>query len=142
MTSIAVFVLIFVSFTSAGCSGKPISVDELIITDIKIGDGAESVPGKSVSLHYTGWLYDWTQKDGRGARFDSSHDRGLPFTFVPGGGQVIKGWDQGIPGMKVGGIRELIIPAELAYGDKIAARGKIPANSPLIFEVELLVVRK
>lgn len=134
-------VLVALAVALISCSGKPISVDELTITEIKVGDGKESITGKSVSLHYTGWVYDWTKKDGRGVRFDSSHDRGIPFTFKPGDGNTIKGWEEGVPGMKVGGIRELLIPAEMAYGDRVAAQGKIPANSDLIFEVELVIVR-
>lgn len=130
------------AIAAIGCSGKPIFIDELIITDTVVGDGKESVSGKSVSLHYTGWVYDWTQKDGHGTRFDSSHDRGIPYTFTPGDGHTIKGWEQGVPGMKIGGQRELIIPAAMAYGDRVAGKGKIPANSDLIFELELIVVRR
>ncbi len=108
----------------------------LIYSDNVDGFGAEAVSGKSVEVHYTGWLY----VDGkRGNQFDSSIGRG-PFKFNLGAGQVIKGWDEGVTGMKVGGKRELIIPPQLGYGAR-AIPGVIPANSTLCFEVELLDVR-
>jgi FKBP-type peptidyl-prolyl cis-trans isomerase FkpA len=107
--------------------------DPLKIEDLVAGNGAEAKSGQMVSVHYTGWLTN-------GKKFDSSVDRGQPFEFKLGAGQVIKGWDQGVAGMKVGGKRKLTIPPELAYG----ARGfppVIPAQSTLVFEVELLGVR-
>lgn len=103
----------------------------LVIEDIKIGTGAEAVAGKKVEVHYTGTLTN-------GEKFDSSKDRGTPFSFNLGAGQVIQGWDQGVAGMKEGGVRKLTIPPELGYGSR--ATGPIPANSTLIFEVELLKV--
>ena len=106
---------------------------ELKKEDTKVGTGAEAVTGKSVSVHYTGWLTD-------GTKFDSSKDRGQPFSFQLGAGQVIKGWDQGVVGMKVGGIRKLTIPPELGYGAR-GAGGVIPPNATLVFEVELLGVQ-
>ncbi|MCP5043401.1 MAG: FKBP-type peptidyl-prolyl cis-trans isomerase [bacterium] len=123
--------------------GSPAGVDELIITDIKIGDGAQAVAGKSVAVHYTGWLYDPSAEQNRGNYFDGSRTRGLPFSFMvrPGSGGVIEGWHQGILGMKVGGIRELIIPPELAYGENSAAGGAIVPHSTLVFEVELVKIR-
>lgn len=103
------------------------------IDDIKVGTGAEARAGSSVTVHYVGTLTD-------GSKFDSSRDRGRGFEFPLGAGKVIKGWDQGVAGMRVGGIRKLTIPAELGYG----ARGfppVIPPNATLVFEVELLDVR-
>jgi len=107
----------------------------LEIYDAKVGDGAEAVSGKAVSVHYTGLLTN-------GKKFDSSVDRGQPFEFLLGGGQVIRGWDVGVAGMKVGGVRKLIISPELAYGANDVGGGLIPANSTLIFEVQLLGVQK
>ncbi len=104
--------------------------------DTKVGDGAEAKPGQYVSVHYTGWLY----KDGQqGAKFDSSRDRNDPFEFALGAGMVIRGWDEGVAGMKVGGQRTLIIPPELGYGAR-GAGGVIPPNATLKFDVELLAV--
>ena len=105
-------------------------------TDTTIGTGDEATRGKKVTVHYTGWLYNNGEK---GKKFDSSVDRGEPFTFNLGAGQVIPGWDQGVAGMKVGGKRTLIIPADLAYGSR-GAGGVIPANATLMFDVELLKV--
>jgi FKBP-type peptidyl-prolyl cis-trans isomerase len=106
-------------------------------TDIKTGDGATATPGSKVSVHYTGWLYNNGTK---GAKFDSSVDRGQPFQFTLGAHQVIAGWDDGVAGMKVGGKRTLIIPPELGYGAR-GAGGVIPPNATLMFEVELLGVQ-
>ncbi|MFB5650509.1 FKBP-type peptidyl-prolyl cis-trans isomerase [Leptospira wolffii] len=101
------------------------------IKDIKKGTGKEAFNGSHVTVHYTGWLTN-------GKKFDSSKDRGRPFDFDLGSGQVIKGWDKGVQGMKEGGVRKLTIPPELGYGSR--STGDIPANSTLIFEVELLKV--
>lgn len=107
--------------------------------DHKAGAGDEAVRGTTVQVHYTGWLY----VDGkRGKKFDSSVDRGTPFDFPLGAGRVIKGWDEGVQGMKIGGKRELIIPPDLAYGSRDVGNGLIPPNSTLNFEVELLKVTK
>ncbi len=104
--------------------------------DHQVGDGDEAVAGKTVEVHYTGWLY----VDGeRGAKFDSSVDRGQPFSFQLGASQVIRGWDEGVAGMKVGGKRELFIPPDLGYGSR-GAGGVIPPNATRDFEVELLGV--
>jgi FKBP-type peptidyl-prolyl cis-trans isomerase FkpA len=105
--------------------------------DTLVGEGAEAKAGQDVVVHYTGWLY----KDGQqGAKFDSSKDRRDPFVFALGAGMVIKGWDEGVAGMKVGGARTLIIPAELGYGAR-GAGGVIPPNATLKFDVELLAVQ-
>jgi FKBP-type peptidyl-prolyl cis-trans isomerase FkpA len=106
---------------------------ELEYTDLKVGDGAEAKAGQLVDVHYTGWLTNGTQ-------FDSSVDRGKPFSFKLGAGQVIQGWDQGVAGMKVGGKRKLTIPPALGYGAR-GAGGVIPPNSTLVFDVELLGVK-
>lgn len=105
----------------------------LKIEDVKVGTGAEAKAGKMVTVHYVGTLTD-------GKKFDSSRDRGQGFTFALGGGQVIKGWDQGVAGMKVGGVRKLTIPHELGYGE-MGYPGVIPPRATLLFEVELLDVR-
>lgn len=106
--------------------------------DTIVGNGAEATKGKSVTVHYTGWLYN----DGvQGAKFDSSKDRGDPFVFSLGAGMVIRGWDEGVAGMLVGGARTLIIPAELGYGAR-GAGGAIPPNATLKFDVELLEVSR
>jgi len=107
--------------------------------DTVTGTGAEATAGNHVRVHYTGWLYDPAAKNSRGKKFDSSKDRGDPFSFGLGGGQVIRGWDEGVQGMKVGGTRVLTIPAELGYGAR-GAGGAIPPNAMLVFEVELLAV--
>ncbi|MBY0437552.1 MAG: FKBP-type peptidyl-prolyl cis-trans isomerase [Burkholderiales bacterium] len=112
----------------------------LKITDRKVGTGAEAVPGRQVTVHYTGWLFDAAAKDNKGKKFDSSLDRKDPFTFGLGAGQVIRGWDQGVAGMKVGGQRTLVIPPEMGYGAR-GAGGVIPPNATLLFEVELLGVK-
>ncbi len=105
-------------------------------TDTQAGTGAEATPGQNVTVHYTGWLYTDGQQ---GAKFDSSRDRNDPFIFPLGAGHVIKGWDEGVAGMKVGGQRTLIIPPELGYGAR-GAGGVIPPNATLKFDVELLGV--
>jgi FKBP-type peptidyl-prolyl cis-trans isomerase len=106
-------------------------------TDTKTGDGSTATPGNKVSVHYTGWLYN---NGAKGAKFDSSVDRGQPFQFTLGAHQVIAGWDEGVAGMKVGGKRTLIIPPELGYGAR-GAGGVIPPNATLMFDVELLGVQ-
>ncbi len=104
--------------------------------DTKTGSGPAATRGQDVAVHYTGWLYEAGQ---RGAKFDSSKDRGEPFSFSLGAGHVIRGWDEGVAGMQVGGTRVLIIPPELGYGAR-GAGGVIPPNATLLFEVELLGV--
>ncbi len=112
---------------------------ELIKTDTRTGEGEEATAGQHVSVHYTGWLYDEAAPDHKGKKFDSSRDRNDPFDFPLGAGHVIKGWDQGVQGMKVGGQRTLVIPANLGYGAR-GAGGVIPPNATLVFDVELLAV--
>jgi FKBP-type peptidyl-prolyl cis-trans isomerase FkpA len=111
-------------------------MSELIIEDVSVGSGAEAKAGDHVNVHYTGWLFN----DGQlGKKFDSSKDRGDPFSFPLGAGHVISGWDKGVQGMKVGGVRKLTIPPEMGYGAR-GAGGVIPPNATLLFEVELLGV--
>nr|WP_229804456.1 FKBP-type peptidyl-prolyl cis-trans isomerase [Paludibacterium paludis] len=112
----------------------------MIVKDIKKGAGKVAVAGKDVVVHYTGWLYNAAKPDHKGDKFDSSVDRGEPFVFPLGAGRVIKGWDQGVAGMKVGGKRTLTIPASLAYGER-GAGGVIPPNATLVFDVELIDVK-
>jgi FKBP-type peptidyl-prolyl cis-trans isomerase len=121
---------------SSGGGGASAGGDEvttpsgLKYTDEVVGNGTEAQAGKTAVVHYTGWLTD-------GKKFDSSKDRGQPFSFPLGGGRVIKGWDEGVVGMKVGGKRKLVIPPNLGYGAQ-GAGGVIPPNATLVFEVELL----
>jgi FKBP-type peptidyl-prolyl cis-trans isomerase len=110
----------------------------LIYDDKVVGAGDTAQSGQDVSVHYTGWLLYGGE---RGKKFDSSKDRGDPFAFALGAGQVIKGWDEGVQGMRVGGTRMLTLPPELAYGAR-GAGGVIPPNATLIFEVELLAIEK
>jgi FKBP-type peptidyl-prolyl cis-trans isomerase FkpA len=117
-----------------GAKGK-----ELQKIDVKAGSGAEAVKGKAVVVHYTGWLYDPVTSQ-KGAKFDSSRDRNEPFVFPLGQGRVIRGWDEGVQGMKVGGQRTLIIPPDMGYGER-GAGGVIPPNATLIFDVELIEVK-
>jgi len=105
--------------------------DELQVIDLQVGEGKAAVKGALITTQYTGWLED-------GSEFDSSYSRGKPFQCVIGTGRVIKGWDQGLMGMQVGGKRKLLVPAHLGYGER--TMGKIPPNSNLVFEIELLEV--
>ncbi|MET0808333.1 MAG: FKBP-type peptidyl-prolyl cis-trans isomerase [Pseudoxanthomonas sp.] len=116
------------------------SVAELQRIDEKTGTGPTATAGSDVTVHYTGWLYDENAHDHRGPEFDSSVKRGEPFTYLLGAGQVIRGWDEGVAGMKVGGKRVLLIPSDLGYGIN-GAGGAIPPNASLVFEVELLGVK-
>jgi len=119
---------------SGGGSGSEVTTASgLKYEDTKVGTGAEAKAGQTAVVHYTGWLTN-------GTKFDSSKDRGQPFTFPLGGGRVIKGWDEGVQGMKVGGTRKLTIPATLGYGAQ-GAGGVIPPNATLVFEVDLLELR-
>ena len=112
----------------------------LVVRIVEPGAGAVAEPGKLLTVHYTGWLHDPAAADERGKKFDSSVDRGSPFQFPLGAGRVIQGWDRGVAGMQIGEKRELIIPPDLAYGERGAGGGLIPPNATLLFEVELLGV--
>jgi FKBP-type peptidyl-prolyl cis-trans isomerase len=114
-------------------AGETVTASGLKYVDQAVGTGDVAVAGKTVSVHYTGWLEN-------GKKFDSSVDRGQPFSFPLGAGRVIKGWDEGVQGMKVGGKRKLTIPSDLGYGSR-GAGGVIPPNATLIFDVELLGIR-
>lgn len=116
------------------------NITELIKDDAVVGSGTEAVAGRTVTVHYTGWLHSETKDDKKGTKFDSSRDRNDPFAFRLGAGQVIQGWDEGVAGMKVGGQRTLTIPAAKGYGAR-GAGGVIPPNATLVFDVELLDVR-
>jgi len=113
----------------------------LIKTDTKLGEGAEAEAGQTVIVHYTGWLFDENAPDNKGSKFDSSLDRNDPFDFPLGAGRVIRGWDEGVAGMKEGGNRTLIIPSEMGYGAH-GAGNDIPPNATLLFEVKLLKIIK
>jgi len=115
------------------------NITTLQVTDVVVGTGTEATNGRTVTVHYTGWLYNETAANHHGSKFDSSRDRNQPFSFVLGVGSVIKGWDQGVAGMKVGGQRTLIIPPSLGYG--AAGNPPIPGNATLVFDVELLNVQ-
>ena len=123
--------------TAAPAPTATSTVDSLQSEDIKVGTGAPIAAGQQAVVQYTGWLYDASTADKKGKEFDSSANSGQPFRFVIGGGQVIKGWDQGVAGMQVGGRRRLIIPADLAYGQD-GAGGVIPPGATLVFEVTLV----
>ena len=116
------------------------NITELIKTDDVTGSGNEAAAGRRVTVHYTGWLYDEAKSDHKGSKFDSSRDRAEPFEFRLGAGEVIRGWDEGVAGMNVGGRRTLTIPPDYGYGAR-GAGGVIPPNATLVFDVELLNVR-
>ena len=131
--SLVVFALTLTSYANAAS-------ETLTKIDVRIGKGEDAVAGKTVNVHYTGWLFDKTAPNNKGEKFDSSRDRPGHFTFPLGAGRVIKGWDEGVKGMKVGGQRTLIIPSSMGYGSR-GAGGVIPPNAKLIFDVELMGVR-
>lgn len=127
----------------SGCSNDaaPSGVDipALQVLDRTTGTGTDATAGRLVTVHYTGWLYSTTAAGNKGTEFDSSRSRNQPYAFTLGTGQVIRGWDQGVAGMRVGGTRTLLIPSSLAYGP--AGRQNIPPNSALVFDIELLSVQ-
>ncbi|HEU4600777.1 MAG TPA: FKBP-type peptidyl-prolyl cis-trans isomerase [Steroidobacteraceae bacterium] len=127
--------------TSTAASA-PAPVTELQRIDLEVPNGEGVSQGQVAVVHYTGWLYDPHAPDHKGKKFDSSRDRGQPFRFEIGAGKVIKGWDEGVQGMRVGGQRRLIVPAALAYGSEGAGGGVIPPNSPLVFDIELLAIEQ
>jgi peptidylprolyl isomerase len=130
-----------VTRATAQTSGRTMTTASgLKIIDTKVGTGASPQTGQTCVMHYTGWLYDEHAKDHHGKKFDSSVDRNEPFEFQIGRGMVIKGWDEGVASMKVGGKRTLIIPPDLGYGAR-GAGGVIPPNATLVFDVELLGVK-
>jgi FKBP-type peptidyl-prolyl cis-trans isomerase FkpA len=124
--------------SSSSPSTPTTSVGTFTETDLVVGTGAEATAGKSITVNYTGWLYDTSKPDGKGTQFDTSIGKS-PLPLVVGGGSVIKGFDQGVVGMKVGGSRRLVIPPELAYG--AAGNGPIPPNATIVFDISLLSVQ-
>lgn len=136
--------LVIVAVLAAGCTSQsptaPSANVPFSTTDLQVGTGAEATSGRLVTVHYAGWLYQAGAPDNKGQLFDSSVG-GQPFTFLLGAGQVIRGWDQGVAGMRVGGLRRLVIPPDLAYGSAGAGSGVIPPNATLVFDVELIGVQ-
>jgi FKBP-type peptidyl-prolyl cis-trans isomerase FkpA len=134
--------LVIIAGMIAACSGKAVpasGVTSMQSVELKAGTGEPVTAGKIAVVQYTGWLYEASAKDNKGKQFDSSRTGGQPFKFPVGTGQVIKGWDQGVLGMKVGESRRLIIPADLAYGDS-GAGGVIPPGATLVFDIDLIAV--
>jgi FKBP-type peptidyl-prolyl cis-trans isomerase FkpA len=139
----ALIVVVLIGLGLAGCGGSssptaPSANVPYSQVDLLLGSGAEAANGRVVTVHYTGWLYEAAATGNKGAQFDSSVGRS-PFAFQVGAGSVIRGWDQGVPGMRVGGQRRLVIPPSLGYGS--SGSGPIPGNATLIFEIELLTVQ-
>jgi FKBP-type peptidyl-prolyl cis-trans isomerase FkpA len=139
LSAIFPFAVVLV-LTACGGNTENTGVTELIRQDDVVGTGAEAQSGRAVTVHYTGWLFDQTRPDRKGNKFDSSRDRNEPFSFNLGAGEVIRGWDEGVAGMKVGGRRTLTIPPDMGYGAR-GAGGVIPPNATLLFDVELLEVK-
>jgi FKBP-type peptidyl-prolyl cis-trans isomerase FkpA len=127
--------------TAVGCDDSPTAPSNFAPysqTDLRVGTGGDAVTGRVVTVHYTGWFYNSSRTDKKGPQFETSAG-GTPFTFTLGVGGVIAGWDQGVPGMRVGGLRRLVIPPSLAYGE--FRNGVIPPNATLVFEIELIEVQ-
>jgi FKBP-type peptidyl-prolyl cis-trans isomerase FkpA len=131
--------LALVSGLMAACSDSPTSPSDVAfsVTDVRTGTGAIALPGRLLAVHYTGWLYDPNATDQKGGMFDTSRGD-TPLAFTLGDGDVIAGWEQGVPGMTVGGLRRLVVPPDLAYGNR--RNGAIPPYATLIFEIELVAV--
>lgn len=121
-------------------AGVPVPPEQVTAQELKTGDGAAVAAGQTAVVHYTGWLWDAGAPDNKGRKFDSSRDHGDTFAFRVGGGEVIRGWDLGVEGMKVGGQRRLVIPPEFGYGER-GAGGVIPGGATLVFDVELMGIR-
>lgn len=138
--TLAGLVCVMMVVLAAGCNNSPSAPTEVAFSqaDVSVGTGTDAAAGKTLTVNYTGWLYDQRRPDLKGLQFETSVGA-TPFTFTLGIGQVIPGWDQGLPGMKVGGVRRLVIPPSLAYGS--VRRGPIPPYSTLVFEIELLDVK-
>lgn len=144
----AIIAAIVVSLAGSACGGNDTApsiqpgfdVPALLTTDMTVGSGAQATSGRLVTVHYTGWLYNPTAAENKGSQFDSSRGRGQTFAFVLGAGTVIRGWDQGVAGMRIGGIRRLVIPSALGYGSQ-GSGTSIPPSSALVFEVELINVQ-
>ena len=138
MSTFKFLAIVVLSAAAAACAGSatsPSSSAPFSQTDVRVGTGADAVNGGLLTVNYTGWLYDGSRPDQKGLQFDSSVG-GAPFSFTLGAGQVISGWDQGLLGMKEGGLRKLVIPPSLAYGG--TRSGPIPPNATLLFEIELV----
>jgi FKBP-type peptidyl-prolyl cis-trans isomerase FkpA len=137
LPAIALATLAVLASSCVDAPATPTSTAPFSETDLVVGTGPDALTGSTVTVDYTGWLYDASKTDGKGLQFDTSIGR-TPFQFTLGTGQVIRGWDQGIPGMKVGGKRRLVIPPSLAYGN--VRTGPIPQNSTLLFDIDLLSI--
>jgi FKBP-type peptidyl-prolyl cis-trans isomerase FkpA len=135
---VAILAALLAGAACADSSTAPSNLAAYSQTDLVVGTGATAASGNSLSVNYTGWLFDITKPDQKGLVFDTSTGRG-PFTFTLGTNEVIAGWDRGVVGMQVGGIRRLVVPPSLAYGT--SRNGPIPPNSTLVFEIELLSVQ-
>ena len=145
--SFSLCVLLLSAVAAAACSGTDSNPTGPILPfapfaqqDIRVGGGTDAAAGRRATVNYTGWLYDPTRPENKGQQMDTSIGRS-PFTFTVGAGQVIRGWDQGVPGMKVGGLRRLTIPPELGYGAQGSTGGVIPPNATLVFDIDLLDVQ-
>jgi FKBP-type peptidyl-prolyl cis-trans isomerase FkpA len=139
--SISGLLLVVLALT-AGCSKTPTSASSTpgySQTDVRAGSGTDAATGNVLTVQYTGWLYDPSKTDSKGLQFETSRGSSTPFAFTLGAGQVIDGWDQGLVGMRVGGLRRLVIPPSLAYG--ASRNGSIPPNATLVFEIELVSIQ-